>query len=434
MRFPIKNAGYVCASLLVTAFLCGCTTVGGPRAQEAQGIQQNHQTIVLARVICMDDVQGQKRPTCDFTLNSWQLTDRNGQIEIAPPHTQIFQRSLSKPLREQGWFYTVMNPGSYCLMLTPYADGVSESVGFYLSIPTNQQFVYAGTIVFDRGTEKRGKKDESTLTINGVSDESELAKTTSGSELANFGEMTPQLLISYDNPPLSFDHAIHVESSPADRRATPTVKGDNLFSATIIEAPGIVLLAGASGGSGDGAAYAAAAGLTYMVAAAPLALASWEITAHAHRKKWAPYEAALQKQVTAFHLGEKLQQSLASRMSVTGTNSTGVPALWLEAQPYRILLRGDEHQKFNLELAARVRLLDPADHSIVWEHNYVYSCPSSNQLDGNASETILSPASGQHKLEDFRGDAGAQLMQNELASAVDAISDACVAAVLYGNM
>lgn len=435
MNIPSGNTHRACACLLFAvtlACLSGCTTIGVPRGDEAAAIQQKHKTIVLARVVCTNDAQVQQRPTCDFTLNSWLLGDATGRMETSPFEKLVLQRSLSKSLRDQGWFYVVMDPGTYCLKMNPRVNSVSQPV-FYLSIPANKQLLYAGTVVFDRKTVKQGKKDVTKLSMNRILDESPAAKTTIANEFAGFGEMTPRLLALYDKPPVNYDHVIHVERSPAGGHATPSVKGDNLFTATIIEAPGLVLLAGASGSSGDGAAYAAAAGLTYMVAVAPLALASWEITAHAHHKKWAPYEATLQKQVALFHPEEKLQQALASRMSITGTNSTGVPVLRLEAQPYRIVLRGDEHQKFNLELAARVRLLDPADGSAIWEHNYVYSCPAADQSADTSFETIVPSDFGRHKLEEYRGDAGAKLMQDELNSAVDGITGTCAAAVLLGN-
>ena len=34
-------------------------------------------------------------------------------------------------------------------------------------------------------------------------------------------------------------------------------------------------------------------------------------------------------------------------------------------------MRGDAHQNFNLEVAARVRLLSPTDSTVVWEHDYL---------------------------------------------------------------
>jgi hypothetical protein len=324
-----------------------------------------------------------------------------------------------------------MVPGSYCLKITPTSptllNGWHPRPVFYLSVPADKQLVYAGTIIFDRSVEKWGKKNVTTLAMSHFSDESQAAKIALGGKFADLGEMTPQLLVSYDSPAIDRGQLVEVAGKPASTaNARPVVKGDNWSGAgtvggVLAYSGGYTLLA-AGNGSGDGAGYVAAAGVALVLLAVPVALTTGGITAEIHREKWARYEPALRKQVTEFHLEEKLQKALAERLHAIGTNSTAMPALRLEAQPYRVVLRGDEHQKFNLEMAARVRLLNPADSSTIWEHDYAYSYMS-NDADSAAYQTVISFWAEQHRLEEYRGDSGRQLLAHELDSAVGAISD-----------
>lgn len=440
MKTLVGNVRYTfgCLFALTTACLCGCSIVGGPRAGEIDAIQQNHQTVVLARVVCMDDVQRQKRPTSDFILDSWRLDKPDGKMDPSPGVERVSQRTLSKSLRDQGWFYFVIDPGNYCLKMTPTTDNPSVLEGdnhlrpfFYLSVPADKQLVYAGTIAFDRGIEKQGKHNLTTLTTDRLSDESQLANTVIGNEFAAFGEMTPHLLVSYDSPAINSNQVLNAQTNPANSaRPTPRLKGDNWHPAELAALPlvysGVFLLQASGNGNGDGAAYVAAAGGALLLLAAPIALTTEAITAEIHHKRCAPYEAAFQKEVAAFQFDEKLQQSLTKRLSITGANSVAMPALSLDVQSYRIILRGDIHQRFNLEVAARVRLSNWTDHRAIWEHDYLYTCLDPNQIAKSVEDgyqTIIPSWYGQHRLEEYRGDAGSLLFQRELESAVGAITD-----------
>lgn len=430
------RAGMWCFIMMV-AFLCGCSTVGGPRGNEAVAIQRNRQAIVLARLICVDEVQGQKRPTCDFTLDSWRLDKADGQMEFSPHEERVPRRSLSKSLRDQGWFYAVIEPGSYCLRVIPTGDHLTQPA-FYLTIQTNKQLVYAGTIVFDRRTEKPGKKEVTTITLSGISDESQLAKAVIAGELDKFGEMTRSLLVSYDSPVINSDQPVKVEGTQATlASATPVVRGDNWQPAGYAAAPlvylGTGLLQASANGNGNGAGYVAAIGGGLLLISAPVVFTTEGITAEVHRKRWAPYEVALRKQVATFDLKEKLQRAIANRLAANGTNSAATPALRLEAQPYRVVLRGDEHQRFGLEVAARVRLWSPTGGSVIWEHNYACAHYAPNRVVDNASETMIPSECGQYRLEDYRGDSGAGILLKELNSAVGQISDACAAAIRFAT-
>lgn len=441
MRTPGGNARYVHGSLLalLTASLCGCSTVGGPQGKEAAAIQQNHQTIVLAR-ICADDAHGEHGPNWPFTLLSWQLRDGRGEMKNPQASKEIFPRAVSKSSRDDGWFYFVMDPGSYCLRVThqespitiltrwdTVPDSVDEPV-LYFSVPADKPFVYAGTLVFNRQTEKEGGEKVTWCVPSHVADDSATARSVTAGQFPGLGEMTSSLLLAYSAAGINSNEVVNVETSPAaSRRPPPTIQGVDWLGASMIEAPaGDAFESASDEESPKDAGNDALGGMAWFLLTAPIALGTEGITAHAHQKKWAPYEAGFQKQVAAFHPEDKFQQAFANRLNLAGTNSTPSPSLHLEVQPYNILLRGDRHQKFNLEVAARVRLLSSTDARTVWEHDFLCTYNGPDSSAAGDYQTLIPCRYGQHRLEEYRGDAGAGLMQRELESAVGAITDEVV--------
>jgi len=167
-----------------------------------------------------------------------------------------------------------------------------------------------------------------------------------------------------------------------------------------------------------------------IVVALPIAASTYGVTAELHHRKWARYQAELQKEVDAFRLNEELQRALAAQLCGAGTNNATAPGLRVQVQPYRVLLRGDEHQKFVLEVAVRVRLLDPAGSSATWEHNYVDAGDIPKSGVG-ACETPIPSINSPHPLKDFQGDAGAELLRTELKSAVESLSEGIVDRLQY---
>jgi hypothetical protein len=185
--------------------------------------------------------------------------------------------------------------------------------------------------------------------------------------------------------------------------------GDSPFMA-----PGEVVL-GIAGSSGEAGIYVAGAGAALILVAAPIALTTEAVKTHEHHKKWAPIQAMLQNEIATFHLDERLRAQLASRMGA-GTNS--VQAYWLQIQPYRVVLRGNENQKFALEVAVRVQLFDSATSAPIWEHSYVNAAKDS-PVRFELCETEVASSLSVRRLEDFSGDSGSELMRVELQSAVE---------------
>jgi hypothetical protein len=445
MKNPIGNAHRACACLFfVTALacLCGCGTVGGPRGKESAAIQQNRPTIVWSRIICTNDVPVQQSQAYNFNLDAWRLSQPDGRMEPSPHRVRLSQRFLSKSLREQGWFYVLMDPGSYCLKITPTSGHPTNSTAhahqpvYYLSLPADKQFVYAGTVIFhptvtslhvnhlrdpfapDKATE---------YWLAGTSNEIEIAKNVIGTGPAGVGEMSPQLLVSYDSPVINSDQFVGVENTRANPAApTAIVKGENWQASRKF---GGVFFGGMQGTqmnvSGDGAQYVLAAIAAVYIVGTTVTLTVDGITAGAHLKQRVRCEAMLRKQVEAFHLEEKFQQALAGRLSSHETNSAATRALQLEVQPYRIVLRGNARQEFSLEVATRVRLLSQTGSQPIWEHDYDHF---DSDLDRTVSDyqTFIRGWDNQHPLKDFQGDYGAHLLADQLQSAVKDISDKIV--------
>ena len=124
------------------------------------------------------------------------------------------------------------------------------------------------------------------------------------------------------------------------------------------------------------------------------------------------------KEVSEFDLNKRLQERLAARIGGANIDSSAAPRFCMRVQAYRVFLRDYGHQKFALEVAARVQLLDSSSGRLLWEHNYVCGTNQS-QVACNPSETEVASTVSPRRLEDFGGDAGAELIRNELQSAVN---------------
>lgn len=443
-----KTGGMVLSSLLAVAciWFAGCAAVGTPGKKETSAIQQNKKTVVLLRVICQEDVQVQPPPTCDFEIHLWRLNAADGHIETSPAQYNPSLQSLSKSTRQEGWRYVVIDPGTYCVQVTPklganpisgdtsilspQADG--ERPLYYLSVPSDKHVVYAGTVVYHRQVRRRGKHwpntyNETEYTRMGLQDDLAGARQASGSVFDGLGEMSRSLMVSYDCPgEIAEQHSSEVRNAGAPGVATGfTVEENDTGIANAVAAPvfytGLFTLQGASGASGKGGAYAAAVGLALILAAAPVALATEAITAEEHRKKWAPYHAALQKEFNEFRFVEKLQTAFAAQLGRPDTNAASSAPFLVDIEPYRLTLRGNEHQQFALEVAVQVRVTDRSER-VLWEHDYVHA-PEPNEISETVFETSLHSSNSLHRLEDYRGESGAELFRTELNSAVRELSE-----------
>ena len=430
MKLGRGNGGRICATFLLLAalWLTGCRTVSNASPQVSSANLPEQKPHILFRVVCIDDVQAQQRPTCDVQVNLWQLGNADGKIAVLPKRISPDKFPLSKSSADQGWHDVAVEPGTYCVEIRPTGgdgslifDETSRPV-YYLKVSTNQPVVYAGTIVFQRRVERHGNSFLNRFKVTEFRmkdfwNETETAKQITEKELAGAGEVTPCLLVPYDVPAVGQQPG--VARVRAGAVATPTIGGNKSYLHSVADSPfmmpGEVLLA-ISGNSGEAGIYVVGAGLALFVVGAPIALTTEAITTHAHQKKWAAYQAALQNEIAAFHLDERLREQLAARLG-GGTNSAP-QNMWLQIQPYRVVLRGNEHQKFALEIAVRVQLFDSTDSAPIWEHSYV----NASNYSGMAFELCETPVKSSIalcRLEDFGGNSGAELIRRQLRTAVE---------------
>jgi hypothetical protein len=421
------GGAFYSAFLLLTAFcLAGCKTVGNSGQKESTAnlhVQKSH---VLFRVVCIDDTTNQLQSNCKVQVTLWRLGDADGKVAALPKSFSPEKLDLSKSSTDQGWKDIAVEPGTYCVQILPIARGASiihdetNRPVYYLKVSANQSVAYAGTLVLSRDVKKHKGFLESTKStefcLKDFRDENEAARQLAGKELAGLGEVTPCLLIPYDTPFKSQQPGLaQVRSGSV---ATPTIRGNKTYMQSVGDspfmAPGEVML-GIAGNSGEAGIYVAGAGAALILVAAPIALTTEAVKTHSNHKKWVPIQAALQNEIATFHLDERLRAQLATRMGA-GTNS--VQAYWMQIQPYRVVLRGNEHQKFALEVAVRVQLFDSATGAPIWEHSYVNAAKDS-PVEFELCETRVSSSLSVRRLEDFSGDSGSELMRVELQSAVE---------------
>ena len=106
------------------------------------------------------------------------------------------------------------------------------------------------------------------------------------------------------------------------------------------------------------------------------------------------------------------------------TNKSNAP-IALQVQPCRILLRGDSHQQFNLEIAVRVRLLNTDTKSVVWDNTYVHSrFQEKDEVLRCDFEHRVHPAATSHSLRDYKGSAGKELLAREFRTGAEELGAA----------
>ncbi len=82
--------------MLAALWLTGCRTVGNASQKESSANLPEQKPHLLFRVVCIDDVQAQQRPTCDVQVNLWQLGNADGKIVVLSKIISPDQSPLSK--------------------------------------------------------------------------------------------------------------------------------------------------------------------------------------------------------------------------------------------------------------------------------------------------------------------------------------------------
>lgn len=445
------------AALMVVT---GCSTVGKPSPDAVKAIQTGHKSIALIRVTETTEKNG-RTDRIGIPFESYvvplgrpgdaQRLDSNASFSswIAP----------SAAAGKEGWQYLVLDPGNYYVELMPNVPAVKMNTNFirYLSIPDGKSIVYAGSFCFNRQPIKRsawGKIEDMGLTYyamenDGVRDESVEARQIVNTSLADLGDVSTILAVSYND--LS-----DVARGIANRRiariqvGSSTLKtGDagtdrDLVVAAPFVAPGMLALGASRKTSGEAADDDQLLGVGLLIAASPFVAVADNTVGNAARKKWAPYAAELKNEFVRFHLEEHLQKGIGNRFPSAlqgpgGANHMGAGSgLVVQIQPYRVALQESGFGKFALEIALKVKLFDPVQKRNLWEHDYVYTdlktaekklaadaeLEEENSIFMPASyETLIHPSSTPYSLDDYEGAAGVERFHRELSVANTIISD-----------
>jgi hypothetical protein len=152
-------------------------------------------------------------------------------------------------------------------------------------------------------------------------------------------------------------------------------------------------------------------------------LAAFVDAAHqkALRDKWAPLAPVLKNEIATFDLPQQLSASLRETLvpptSVVSRDTNAATGLVLRIKLYRAGIQA-VYPRYILEIAVRLSLVDTNSDDVVWEQGFRCTRPPAR----HSSETFVSAPWKAHPVESFAGDAGVQLLHQELIQAVDCLA------------
>jgi len=163
-----------------------------------------------------------------------------------------------------------------------------------------------------------------------------------------------------------------------------------------------------------------------LLAAVPFAIAADKTVGEAARKDWSPHAANLQKAAGDYHFSTRLVDSLRKRLVTNQTNtSTTEGELVVELRLYRLLLRTTHKDNVSLEAAVQMTVRDTSTDTVLWQNGFV--CSFWNRVKHHYSrtrfETPIDYPAESHSLEDYKFEAGVQLLQTELDKFVNGFTE-----------
>jgi len=454
----------------VAVLLTACQTNKVERSQKiAAELKAKGKVLVLFRVAAAIDYRDHSNQIGLVTLTRIGQMGKHEEVETFRSWGDPPWYALSKQARNQGWRYLLLEPGLYYVKVEPDPSELSRdevepfSIHAYsLDIPPGRNVIYAGSFEFAKNEVKQGhwkaRRFLGTTLVQwrdlGIVDETADAQRIARETFVGLDDAEPIFPMDYDDlseaiGSITNRQIVRIDSTEGTGLTNSDV-GDNAMKNVTAPflATGTVLvrLSDATGNAAsaqtdeaerlkyEGASAAEfVAAITVAVVAAPFVAVADKTFGEAGRKKWAPYGAALAKEFNQFNLPQQLinetSNQLASIRSPTGNTNQSVAdsGLVVQIQPYRVLLRETRHKKLALEIAVRVILVDPGLKMPLWQHDYVYS--DSEAARHNPSflpvsyETLIDAQSTPQQLEDYEQDTGVQLLHEQLAAAVGAISN-----------
>jgi hypothetical protein len=190
-------------------------------------------------------------------------------------------------------------------------------------------------------------------------------------------------------------------------------------------------------------------GVALELAALPLEVLTDTTIGAYERKNWAPHEVALRREITEFHLAQRLKNALQQELS--GTQSAGLSetnadtGFIVRLDVFRIGLEPMGAWEYAFVVGVHLLVIDPYPETAIWEHTFVYACDQDAQWKrhryvrmfdqpsngGPYSNTIpfktfIHYSDPSRPLKAFQGEPGLRLVQGELEDATARLSEEMV--------
>jgi len=352
-------------------------------------------------------------------------------------------RSPSPEVREKGWIYTLLDPGSYYLQFIPPGSQqnplgkAQPGPPFWFEVPEGSLFTYIGTFsisctsrwgIFSRLIDQCSAVQ--------VSDESESARSVGQSFFETYAPMSTKLAQKYGEPifPNSLEKYLPMGVSSNSREifVSPGWRKRALSRFTGIGdwiTPETARLAG--GGYPPGAIGAA-----YVIFYLPPAIIVGAIAGEMADSKWKSCSKGLIKALREFNLKNELRTAITDALKkytsspIVDLMDTQDAAMKSSEQELRSILQADivrvafrecnERGLFCAEMAFRVRLIDQASKILLSDRVLLYSGHCAVE---RPYELSLKGSSRCRKLDEYCGEEGAKLFIKELLPGFTALKE-----------
>lgn len=461
--FTIRRARIITSfSILLCAIvLTGCETMNKPSPAQANAIKSGQRSIVLFRTALSRTNEQTGGAYTNSSVFDYEIKKLNGQ-DMESKNLFDIPYASSTNAKSPGWKYFLLEPGDYFFqeyLLLGYTINITNPpVTFH--VPTNTPLTYIGT--FHHELEPLPKPGFWTSFFNaslpmfrlhnrGLKDESaQSAQVASESLLSEFGLPVTSLAMLYDDKPAAFSGFTNHLITKVETIDTTAFKTDDVgsyaatWAATPFVASGTSVIDDANGMPSNTSKERQhkveqdAVGAALVLAAIPFAIVTDKTIGDAARKKWAPYQAALEKSFSGFGLDQQLTLAVSNQLSTlcpaetAATNLAAAQRCTLRIEPYRVLLREISGRKYSLEIAVLVKLVDASSQIVLWQHSYAYTdyqAPVRGAVDDNDMEYSFAPVESliptktlPHKLEEYKNEAGIKSFQTELSIACDSLA------------
>jgi len=427
------------AFFLIIVLLAGCvSSVRMPDDDESAAIRQNNKALVLMRF----DTQFENKPVKPFDFdgeNLYMLKSTSFEGDRKLRNLWPF-RSPSEEAHAEGWVYFLLEPGSHYIYAKPPPfskdiDAVRKYRTFWLTVPKNQQVVYAGSFTTNcRSMRLIFSSAVADCRDLQVIDESSKAQTVAEHAFPEYGTMAASLALSY--PPSNIMQAkgdllpLELVVHGLPRFASPEWSKRGISRATGIggtsdEEPGEPMRGGLGGGDPRFGAGLVMLYILYL----PIGLTTGAITGALNEGRWGECIQALDAGVRQIGIEQLLtkhfEPATALKQADTGRpDETGNrPRSQLELTVHRLAIREcSKRNTFCPEIAVRATLRLPDKQETVYDTVFAYS---DNRIEAETPAYWISKANGPacRELGEYCDEKGKQSFYDEVLHGLQEISD-----------